>query len=450
MKIVDKIFKEKLGVTKAIAFNSIARAIQGAGGFVTVFLVAKFLTAAEQGYYYTFTSILSIQIFIELGLGGIITQFVAHEFAFLEISEQSIMDGDGYHLSRLSSLVRFFIKWYVCAALLLLFALIIVGFSFFRNYSVDENIEWSSPWVLLVIATSLNLLLSPLFAFYEGINKVKEVAFIRMVTQFTGLIFVWCILISGGKLYTASFTALLNLVINIILLFKYHSLVKIVVYLLKIDVKEKVDYFNEIFPYQWKIALSWMSGYFIFQLFNPVLFATCGARVAGQMGMTLSVLNGILGLTLSWTSTNIPLWSSLIAKKKYKDLDISFNNVLKSSSLVCFMGITFFLVFLLFMEKGGMPLGNRFLPFSISAILSITIFINNIINAWATYLRCHKKEPFILQAVIVGFASALSTILSANLLGVQGVVIGYTLIVVFISMPLSYYIFKIKKPLYNV
>ena len=34
-------------------------------------------------------------------------------------------------------------------------------------------------------------------------------------------------------------------------------------------------------------------GYFIFQLFNPVLFATEGAVVAGQMGMTLAALNGI-------------------------------------------------------------------------------------------------------------------------------------------------------------
>jgi len=34
----------------------------------------------------------------------------------------------------------------------------------------------------------------------------------------------------------------------------------------------EVDYKNEIFPLQWRIGLSWISGYFIFQLINPLLF----------------------------------------------------------------------------------------------------------------------------------------------------------------------------------
>jgi hypothetical protein len=78
---------------------------------------------------------------------------------------------------------------------------------------------------------------------------------------------------------------------------------------------ERVSYKLDILPYHWKIALSWVSGYFIFQLFNPVLFATEGAVVAGQMGMTISVLNGIQALSMSWISTKVPLCSGLIAKQ---------------------------------------------------------------------------------------------------------------------------------------
>ncbi|MFK2504393.1 hypothetical protein ACIXPB_19920, partial [Bacteroides fragilis] len=89
-----------------------------------------------------------------------------------------------------------------------------------------------------------------------------------------------------------------------------------------------MDYKTEIFPYQWKIALSWISGYFIFQLFNPVLFATEGAVIAGQMGMTLAALNGIQSLSLSWMTTKIPLYSGLIAQKQYRQLDIIFNRTL--------------------------------------------------------------------------------------------------------------------------
>ena len=45
---------------------------------------------------------------------------------------------------------------------------------------------------------------------------------------------------------------------------------------------EKISWRKEVFPMQWKIALSFMSGYFVFQLFTPVLFHYQGAEVASQ------------------------------------------------------------------------------------------------------------------------------------------------------------------------
>ena len=128
MNVFSYLVKEKLGVSKAIAYTFLARAIQGAGGILSIFFITRFLTSEEQGYYYTFGSILSIQIFIELGLGGIITQFVAHEYAHLQVSDNCKLYGDDSHLSRLSSLVRFFAKWYIVSSAILFFVLSIATF----------------------------------------------------------------------------------------------------------------------------------------------------------------------------------------------------------------------------------------------------------------------------------------------------------------------------------
>ena len=38
----------------------------------------------------------------------------------------------------------------------------------------------------------------------------------------------------------------------------------------------RVSWKHEIWPFQWRIAVSWMSGYFIFDLINPVAFYFCG------------------------------------------------------------------------------------------------------------------------------------------------------------------------------
>lgn len=111
--------------------------------------------------------------------------------------------------------------------------------------------------------------------------------------------------------------------------------------------------------------MSWISGYFIFQLFNPVLFATEGAVIAGQMGMTLAALNGIQSLSLSWMTTKIPLYSGLIAQKQYRQLDIIFNRTLRQSVFI--NGVALFSMFIMiyFIRYyhfiiGGLDLESRF------------------------------------------------------------------------------------------
>lgn len=103
----------------------------------------------------------------------------------------------------------------------------------------------------------------------------------------------------GLKLYVMGIGFAMSVVIWQVYVIR-KGLYRILTNLLKTKVSEKVNYFNEIFPYQWRIALSWISGYFIFQLFNPVLFATEGAIVAGQMGMILHALIQYNLISLSW------------------------------------------------------------------------------------------------------------------------------------------------------
>jgi len=119
-----------LGLNPAIGLTILTRLIQVGGNLVSIIFIAKYLSADEQGYYYTFASILAIQIFFELGLSGIITQYTAHEFAHLT-REGNEITGDGYYKSRLSSLLRFCVKWFGIISFLLLIALVFAGFYFF-------------------------------------------------------------------------------------------------------------------------------------------------------------------------------------------------------------------------------------------------------------------------------------------------------------------------------
>lgn len=447
-KLLKKIASE-VGIDKSIFFTSLARIIQAIGGIVSILFVARYLTGIEQGFYYTFGSIVAIQIFFELGLNGIITQYVAHEVSHLEWKDSKTLVGEQKYLSRLSSLLHFSVKWYSYFAFVLLVTLIIAGFVFFTKYQVSaENVMWKLPWILLAIGTSINLLIAPILAFLEGLGKVKEVAKIRLCQQCVGLIIVWGGLFLGAKLFVSGINWMVGIVL-ILFLLVCSNFKPILFNIWKTEISERVNYKKEIFPYQWKIALSWVSGYFIFQLFNPVLFATEGAVAAGQMGMTLAVLNGIQALSLSWITTKIPLFSGLIAQKQYIQLDTIFNRTLRQSvsingAALLLMFVMIFLIRYYHIVIGGMDLGNRFLDYVPMILMMIPLFINQFVSSWATYLRCHKQEPFLMNSIIGGVSCCLSTVLLGQCFGVLGIAGGYCFITLCMSF-WGYWIFKIKR-----
>jgi len=57
-----------MGVDRAIFFTVLTRGWNASAGLVTIFLVSHFLSPVLQGYYYTFYSLIALQVFAELGL----------------------------------------------------------------------------------------------------------------------------------------------------------------------------------------------------------------------------------------------------------------------------------------------------------------------------------------------------------------------------------------------
>lgn len=439
---------KKIGIDGSIFFTILARSLQALGSVFTIFLISGNLSKVEQGYYYTFGSILAIQIFFELGLNGIIAQFVAHEAAHLNITEDLDVTGEAANISRLSSLLRFCLKWFGVLSIVLFISLLIFGNIFFTRYGKGGNVSWQRPWFFLALGSSLMLFVDPVLGFLEGLGKVKDVARIRLGQQSIFLATMIIMLSSGGKLYSGGI-ALISAFLVIVTSIFLSPFRKILWNILKARGATVVNYGKEIFPYQWRIAVSWVSGYFIFQLFNPVLFATEGPLVAGQMGMTLAAFNGISSLSMSWISTKVPTFSKLIARRNFTDLDSLFNRTFKQAQLVNAVGVGLFILGLAFLRWKGVGIAERFLPIYVVGLLGLVTFINQMVFAWATYLRCHKKEPFLIQSMVTGGLCAISTLCLGKFFGLNGIVGGYAVIIIFISMTWAFTMFKTKRALWH-
>lgn len=447
--IITKIAR-KIGMDGAIAYSSAARVFQAFAGVISIFFIATFLTGEEQGFYYTFGSILAIQVFFELGFTGIMTQYVAHEVVHLKQNTTYGYEGEDRYKSRLSYLIKFCFKWYSLIAVLFFVVVNIVGVFYFRKFDTTGGaVNWLMPWLILAFSTAIKLLQAPFTAIFSGLGKVKEMNMITFYQQIIIYVCQWSLFACGLKLYVVGVSSMLGVLVWFFFVWK-SNLWRLIASLLRVKITETISYVKEIFPYQWKIALSWISGYFIFQLFNPVLFATEGAVVAGQMGMTLSVLNAIQALSMSWQNTKVPLYSGLIEMKKYSELDNVFNRTLKQMMLITltllvFMTVGLEVLRLSHLTIGSSILGDRFLTFWPTFMMSLTVLSNQLVGSWATYLRCHKQEPLLANSVVIGLLCCFSTLVIGGKTGLYGIVIGYFIIKCFISQPWAYLIFKKKK-----
>jgi O-antigen/teichoic acid export membrane protein len=443
-----KPYLSNFGIDKAILFTSGSSLIGTFGSVVTVLLVIHLLTEIEQGYYYTFGSVLSIQIFFELGFNNIITQFAAHETGKFDNDLNSQSNNHRVSFSRLSSLLNLIIRWYSFLFLILLFILTFSGIYFFSKNSPDSiGLSWRVPWVIIVVSSCLNFLVSPILAFLIGLGNIKEISKLQLIQNVIKILLLLLGLLLGFKLYAIGLS-LIGAVsyISVIVYKKYKT---ILIDIWKIKGVYKISYYQEIFPYQWKIALSWISGYFIFQMFNPVLFATEGPKVAGQMGMTLTALSGLSTLSLSWITTKIPTFSNLIAANEINQLKILFNKTFKQSlsvnlALLIMFLITITIIKYFRIKVGEVIIGDRFIDYLPLTFMVIATLLNQISSSWALYLRCFKKEPYLINSIVGAVLVVTSTLFFGSKYGLIGITSGY-LIISIICLPWAYYVFQKNK-----
>jgi hypothetical protein len=158
-----------------------------------------------------------------------------------------------------------------------------------------------------------------------------------------------------------------------------------------IFLKEKrgaISWREEIWPMQWRMAVSSGAAYFIFQLFNPILFHYHGSVVAGQMGMTLAAANALLGICLTLQIAKSPDFGKFIAIRNWKNLDREFIRVLFQSATLATIGAVAGWYIIWFLQK-NYPVGQRFIPASHAALLLGAVCVQTVNSAFAIYLRAH-------------------------------------------------------------
>lgn len=424
-----------IGLTLLFRFSSIIF-----GGLLILMIPFK-LTSPEQGYYFTFSSLIGLQVFFELGFNYVIVQVVGHEMANIYVNKKGILDGNVFNVNRVYSLVPMIKKWYGFISVFFFISVFIIGFFFFYKNGVLSIRDWLPAWSLIVLFSAINLFMSPFLAMHEGIGFVGQIATLRLIQSIVGYALLFFLLlcnvgliaipaISGAMVVCSTYWIMVR---NKGLLFNEISL--------KSKLIDKISWRKEIVPFQWRIALSWLSGYFIFQLFNPMLFAHQGATEAGRVGLSLAIFSAMSTLSLSWISAKSPMMATLIADKKKEKLNYLFVSLFKRSAAINIFMSMFFLIFYFLINNYFFDFSHRIASFNILLLLSIISILNHSVLSMAIYMRAHKEEPLLWNSVVVGLIS-IPTIYYFSTISSYYTILSYTAIMAFVCFPWCYVIFR--------
>lgn len=391
---------KNIKIEKGVLSNIGLRVLQIFSQLILIFSISSKFSAVELGYYYVLNSYAGMSIFFELGMSAVIMQNAAHESAKLPKGE--LLANTGGILSKLSSLFHFICKWQVIAAFL--FFIIIYSSSFFffdvKKTLQNSDIHWHIPLLVLLLAISCSIVVNGIFSFLEGCLFVYEISIVRIIQNVSFIILFVTFILSNLGLLAYGLAQFLSIVVALIYLFRQKVfLVLKSIYMAKPS-EAKFNWMKDIFPLQWRVALSSISGYFIFQIADLFAFKYQGPVLSGQLGFTMSLINGIVIVSSVWTSSRSPLFANLVANNKIEELQIIFRKTILSSVFTfIILAISFFLFKVIFIDYYKLIFVGRLLSnFAILFVLSYAMS-NLIIFSIAAYCRSNKEEPFLAPSI---------------------------------------------------
>jgi hypothetical protein len=142
---------------------------------------------------------------------------------------------------------------------------------------------------------------------------------------------------------------------------------------------------------------------------------------AGQMGMTMTLFNSLIAVSLTWALRRAPMFGILIARREYRKLDALYRHTLLLTLGVATLGSAAIYGVLVGLRKLHHPLADRFLePRSAAVMLAATVVVIGV-TVMATYLRAHKREPFMVPSLLNGFFIVIGMVVLGRRFGIAGI-----------------------------
>ena len=368
------------------------RGWQALAGAFTLILAISFLTPEELGLFQTMTSVVAFFMVLDVGLSTVLIQLSAARFneACWDGTIVSSAQGGRDYLS----LCKSAFIWYAVVGLIFM-GVLPAGLVFFREEAEVLSVDWVGPWTMLVIASAMQMVLMPVLSVLEGAGQIFEVYAIRLLQVVVGAVAVWGVLVLGGNLWAVAMLPTGSVAVCVFWVIVRRR--AFIVQVLRAHAVSAAIWVADVWPLQWRAAFGWLAGYSLVLIHVPILFVTQGAIAAGQMGVTMTVVNVLSVLAMSYPVSKVPSMVMLSSRQDWRAVDELFNRVWRVSISMYLLGALGVLLLVLVLQ--GWPVSARLLTLEQTALLLLGMAAYHMASVFGIFIRAHLQDPLFKIAI---------------------------------------------------
>ena len=368
------------------------------------------LSVEKQGLYYLFASLLALRALFELGAGTSVVQISAHARTGDESPNGSPLE---------PAFVATVNHWMRRVATIY-GVLAGVGGYMFLAVKLGNDPQTLLAWVAFIAISSLQFSSEGRWGLLDGADKVSEVNVLRIKNSIIQYVVQWSLLFCGAGLLSFCLGATSAYISQ-----EIHFRTRYPWMYAPRNAQEPMllkKYQMELVGLVKRASQTYIAGYFVFQVQQPICFHFLGGAASAKLGFTQSVGTAIIGVPSVWLAMNFPRLAHLVADNEITAARKLFKT--KWIQLTCFTVMGFFMAWAATRVLGNVPrFADRFMTERGCLLLFTSLCIQTIAMGLIYWPRAFKVEPFVRVAYVQMIATPLLFYFMVRGWGLEGAAI---------------------------
>ena len=313
---------------QATHLNMASTGISGLGFFLAAYLVSTNLSVEGQAKYFMVMSLVALQSAFEMGA----SQLLMSNLAYRRSSSAALQDLP----AELAAVLQVALRYAkVCSAVYV--PLFLAVYLLVLNISALTLAEG----VVLALGSATSMFATFLFSFLEGLGAVQKAYALRFLMNVsrTVALTTGLVLGAGGYAITASLwlSSLLSLLV-VVFSGDWQRLWRLADHLPPAQGGDLFSWRVHIFPAQWRLSVSWVSSYVIYQGPIWLSFAVLNTSASARFGLSWSIFMGLSAVGASILAAHAAPLSTFLGSQKIVEAIHLWKR--KSTALLAFAALT--------------------------------------------------------------------------------------------------------------